>query len=197
MPLTALMSVGSSVAGVASAINTALSPLNVITNIISKMSVSKSSILRRLFGRRSRLLFVFMPKYKQFVQSITKEKLSEKYLFIDFEDYVKTILNEQEVAQFNNFINDKSDNDLYKEIVSEMVNKLFSNDINTSKRIIYLTDNEKVFKLIDQKRKIYIYPKLPDDSEMKSMYCSMIEHIKSRLIIYKSFSELEDIILNL
>jgi hypothetical protein len=194
MPLTT-MSIGTPI-GTAQQIMTALSPLSIIVNIITKMNI-KVPFLRRLFGRRRRISFIYMPKYKTFISSITKEKVRQRYLLIDIEDYIKTILNEEEVLKFTQFVNDKSDNDLYKEIVGDMVNKIFDQDINTSKRILYFTDNEKIFKLIENKRKMFIYPKTPDDTEYKSIYSSVIENIKKHVIIYKSFSELEDIILHL
>lgn len=189
MPFT---TVTNAIAGTQSSINPLFSPISIIIGIITKMS-GKISFLKKLFRRTSKITFAFMPKYKQFIPSVIKDKIKEKYLLIDFEDYVKTILNENEVSEFNKFI-EKSDSDLYKQIVTEMVNKLFNNDINTRKKIIYFIDNEKVFKLIDKKRKVYIYPKKPDDIDSAGMYSSIVDNIRKKILIYKSFTDLEDLI---
>jgi hypothetical protein len=130
MPLTQLSQLASTV----SSINPLFAPIGIIAGIIAKMSV-KIPFLRRLF-RKSKINFVFMPDYKHFISTVSNEKIKEKYLFIDFDDYVKTILNEQELTEFNKFV-ERGDNDLYKQIVSDMVNKIFNSDINTNKKIIY------------------------------------------------------------
>jgi hypothetical protein len=73
-----------------------------------------------------------------------------------------------------------------------MVNKIFNSDINTNKKIIYFIDNEKIFKLINKKRKIYVYPRSVDDGNAKAMYLSIVENAKKKMILYKSFSDLEE-----
>jgi hypothetical protein len=199
MPLNQMMNLAQqvgSVAGISSIVNPLLAPLGIIGTIIEKMA-TKKSLIRRLLGMRSKIIFAYMPKYKPFICSVCNEKVKEKCLLIDFEDYVKTILNADEVTQFYNFVNDKSDNDLYREIVLEMVNKMFSNQIETSKKIIYFLDNEKIFKLITKKRKVYIYPKTPDEADIKFVFSSLVENIKKKLMIYKSYTDLETQLLHL
>jgi hypothetical protein len=192
MPLTTITqqmtAAVTSIAGAALQQNFA--PIGIISGIISKMS-GKIPLLRRLLRiTTQRITFAFMPNYKAFVASIADNPIKARYLFIDFEDYVKTMLTDHEITEFYKFINDKSDNDLYKEIVIEMVNKMFNNDINTGKKVIYFIDNEKIFKLINKRRKIYIYPKTPEDADIKTIYSSITENIRKQVIIYKSFSEL-------
>ena len=86
---------------------------------------------------------------------------------------------------------------MYKQISTELMQKIFTNDINTSKKVIYFIDNEKIFKLLNQKKKYYIYPEQPNENEFSSMYKSIIQNVKKNIVIYKSFEKLEDIILRL
>jgi hypothetical protein len=136
-----------------------------------------------------------MPKYKQFLSQVSNEKIKERFLLIDFDDYLNTILSEQERTEFFKFV-DKGDSDLYKQISSELMTKIFTNDINTSKKVLYFIDNEKVFKLLNQKAKLYVYPEKPDDADYATMYSSLVQNIKKRVITYKSFSDLENTIVS-
>lgn len=186
MPLTSVITgtVGSTIA---TSLNPLFAPLEIVLGIIAKL---KGSFLKRLFRRKPKTTFAYMPKYKTFLRDI-QEKTKENYLFIDFDDYIRTILNEQQLTEFNSFLN-KSDNDLYKYKVIEMVNSLFNVDIDTNKKVVFFMDNEKVLNLIKKKRKLYIYPQKPEDIECISMYASIVANLQKKVISYKSFTDLED-----
>jgi len=176
-------------------INPLVSSVGVVLGIIAKMTL-KLPFFKRLFRRINKIKYVFMPNYKSFLPVIKNEKLKEKYLMIDFDDYISAILSETEKNEFYKFV-ERGDNDLYKQISTELMQKIFTNDINTSKKVIYFIDNEKIFKLLNQKKKYYIYPEQPNENEFSSMYKSIIQNVKKNIVIYKSFEKLEDIILRL
>ena len=171
-------------------INPLVSSVGVVLGIIAKMTM-KISFFKRLFRRTNKIKFIYMPKYKQFISQIKNEKIKEKYLMIDFDDYLSTILSEQERNEFYKFI-DKGENDLYKQISTELITKIFTNDINTSKKVLYFIDNEKVFKLITRKCKFFIYPDKPDDADYPVIYKSLTENVRKKILIYNSFTDLED-----
>lgn len=175
-------------------INPLVSSVGVVLGIIAKMTI-KIPFLKRLFRRMNKIKYVFMPKYKQFLPQVSNEKIKERFLLIDFDDYLNTILSEQERTEFFKFI-EKGDSDLYKQISTELMTKIFTNDINTSKKVLYFIDNEKVFKLLNQKAKLYMYPEKPDDADYATMYSSLVQNIKKRIITYKSFSDLENTIVS-
>jgi hypothetical protein len=191
MPISSMTTALSSATTV---INPLVSSVGIVLGIIAKMTI-KIPFFKRLFRRYNKIKYIFMPKYKSFLSQIKNEKIKEKYLMIDFDDYLTTILSETEKAEFYKFI-EKGDNDLYKQISTELMTKIFTNDINTSKKVLYFIDNEKIFKLLTQKHKFYIYPEKPDDPDYPTIYKSVIENVKKKILIYKSFSDLEDVIVS-
>jgi hypothetical protein len=195
MPISSMTSALTATAtSLTTTINPLVSSVGVVLGIIAKMTI-KIPFLKRLFRRMNKVKYVFMPKYKQFLSQVGNEKIKERFLLIDFDDYLNTILSEQERTEFFKFV-DKGDSDLYKQISSELMTKIFTNDINTSKKVLYFIDNEKVFKLLNQKAKLYVYPEKPDDADYATMYSSLVQNIKKRVITYKSFSDLENTIVS-
>ena len=195
MPISSMTSALTATAtSLTTTINPLVSSVGVVLGIIAKMTI-KIPFLKRLFRRMNKVKYVFMPKYKQFLSQVSNEKIKERFLLIDFDDYLNTILSEQERTEFFKFV-DKGDSDLYKQISTELMTKIFTNDINTSKKVLYFIDNEKVFKLLNQKAKLYVYPETPDDADYATMYSSLVQNIKKRIITYKSFSELENTIVS-
>jgi hypothetical protein len=195
MPISSMTSALTATAtSLTTTINPLVSSVGVVLGIIAKMTI-KIPFLKRLFRRMNKVKYVFMPKYKQFLSQVSNEKIKERFLLIDFDDYLNTILSEQERTEFFKFV-DKGDSDLYKQISSELMTKIFTNDINTSKKVLYFIDNEKVFKLLNQKAKLYVYPEKPDDADYATMYSSLVQNIKKRVITYKSFSDLENTIVS-
>jgi hypothetical protein len=175
-------------------INPLVSSVGIVLGIIAKMTI-KIPFFKRLFKRMNKIKYIFMPKYKLFLQNVMNEKIKERYLMIDFDDYLSTILSEQERTEFYKFV-DRGDSDLYKQISTELMTKIFSNDINTNKKVLYFIDNEKVFKLLTQKKKYYVFPQVPEEGDYKTMYQSVVQNVKKKILIYKSFNELEEIIIS-
>ena len=68
-------------------INPLVSSVGVVLGIIAKMTL-KLPFFKRLFRRINKIKYVFMPNYKSFLPVIKNEKLKEKYLMIDFDDYI-------------------------------------------------------------------------------------------------------------
>lgn len=175
-------------------INPLVSSVGIVLGIIAKMTI-KIPFFKRLFRRMNKVKYIFMPKYKLFLQNVMNEKIKERYLMIDFDDYLSTILSEQERTEFYKFV-DRGDSDLYKQISTELMTKIFSNDISTNKKVLYFIDNEKVFKLLTQKKKYYVFPQVPEEGDYKTMYQSVVQNVKKKILIYKSFNELEEIVLS-
>jgi len=191
MPLS---SMSTAIVATTSAINPLFSSIGIVLGIIAKMT-SKIPFFRRLFRRSNKIKYVYMPKYKQFISQIKNEKVKERYLMIDFDDYLGTILSDTERAEFYKFV-EKGDSDLYKQISTELMEKIFTNDINTNKKVLYFIDNEKVFKLLNKKQKHFIYPEKPEDADYPVIYKSLVENIKKNIIVFKSFTDLEELIVS-
>ena len=95
MPISSMTSALTATAtSLTTTINPLVSSVGVVLGIIAKMTI-KIPFLKRLFRRMNKVKYVFMPKYKQFLSQVSNEKIKERFLLIDFDDYLNTILSEQ------------------------------------------------------------------------------------------------------